>query len=68
MDTLVVTGGDGDAGNKVQVYNMMGPVERLPDMTISRQRHACAHYIDSNDNIVSINTKIQTVCSLPYNL
>ena len=49
----MVTGGDDDAGNKVQVYNIMGPVERLPDMTVARERHACAHYIDSNDNIVS---------------
>ena len=59
VDTFVVTGGDDDAGNKVQVYNIMGPVERLPDMRISRQRHACAHYIDSYDNIVSINIIIQ---------
>ena len=56
---MVVTGGYGDGGNnRVQVYNMMGPVERLPDMTVARERHACAHYIDSNDNIVSINVPI----------
>ena len=55
VDTLVVTGGDGEAGNRVQVYNTMGPVERLPNMTIAREWHACSHYIDSNDNIVSVN-------------
>ena len=56
---MVVTGGYGDGGNnRVQVYNMMGPVERLPDMITARMRHACAHYIDSNDNIVSINVPI----------
>ena len=56
MDTLVVTGGNyWEAGNLVQVYNTMGPVERLPNMTIAREWHACSYYIDSNDNIVSVN-------------
>ena len=53
VDTVVVTGGYGEAGNRVQVYNMLGSVERLPNMTISRYWHACAYYIDNNDNIVS---------------
>ena len=70
VDRVVVTGGYGDAGNIVQVYNMMGPVERLPDMTISRSGHGCAHYIDSNDNIVSIifiiNNKQIDPCIIIY--
>ena len=60
VDTFVVTGGYGDAGNRVQVYNMMGPVERLPNMAISRRGHGCAHYINSNYNIVSIIIIIQS--------
>ena len=54
QDWVVVTGGGGGYSNRVQVYNISGPQERLPDLQTYRQYHACAHYVDSQDRVVSI--------------
>ena len=58
---MVVTGGwiNGYQWNSepiatVQVYTISGPQEQLPDMLKGRLRHACAHYVDSQNRIVSI--------------
>ena len=56
-DTVVVTGGwslfTGPFAT-VQVYTISGPQEQLPDMLRGRLRHACAHYVDSQNRVVSI--------------
>ena len=54
----MVTGGSGDGLEKlatVQVYTLSGPQEQLPNMTTGRYYHACAHYLDSQDRVVSIH-------------
>ena len=52
----VLTGGGGwiigGGRSTVQVYNVLGPVEQLPDLNTPRNDHACGHYI-KNDKIVS---------------
>ena len=56
-DTVVVTGGAGPTINPlatVQVYTISGHLEQLPDMTTPRKSHACAHFRDSGDRVVSI--------------
>ena len=54
-DTVVVTGGGNHyAIATVQIYNISGPQEQLPDMLMARLRHACAHYVDSQNRVVSI--------------
>ena len=54
METVVVTGG-GTAFSKstVVVYNTSGFVEQLPDLRTPRKDHACGHYVDSNNHVVS---------------
>ena len=51
MDSVVVTGGS--VGTLVQVYTTAGALERLPDLITARYHHACAHYVDSEDRVVS---------------
>ena len=50
---MVVTGGFPGRTN-VQVYDLSGPVERLPDMTTPRYSHACGYMVNSDDQLVSI--------------
>ena len=50
-DSVVVTGGYVVA--TVQVYNTSGPQEQLPDMLNTRYEHACAHFMDSQNRVVS---------------
>ena len=38
----------------VQVYTLSGPQEQLPSLQTPRRDHACAHYLDSQDRVVSI--------------
>ena len=52
-DTVVVTGGDWPSVPIVQVYNINGHQEQLPNMTRPRSFHACGHYVDSNNKVVS---------------
>ena len=53
MDKIVMTGGRSNgAQGLVQVYNVLGLVEQLPDLRTPRNDHACGHYI-KNDKIVS---------------
>ena len=42
----------------VQVYTLSGPQEQLPDLQTPRYGHACAHYMDSQDRVVSIACNI----------
>ena len=52
---MVVTGGGYYYGMAtVQVYTISGPQEQLPDMLQGRNRHACAHYVDSQNRVVSM--------------
>ena len=53
QDTVVVTGGSGPIAT-VQVYTISGLQEQLPDMLQRRNKHACAHYVDSQNRVVSI--------------
>ena len=50
-DMVVVTGGC-CAINRVMAYNNDGPMYRMPDMPTAREKHACSHYVDSNNNLV----------------
>ena len=54
-DIVVVTGGASGAGSKanVQVYTISGPQEPLPDLLTARYDHACAHFMDSENRVVS---------------
>ena len=52
QDRVVVTGW------RVQVYTLSGPQEQLPDLQTPRMLHACAHYLDSQDRVVSIACNI----------
>ena len=38
----------------VQVYTIEGPQEQLPSLLQSRNGHACAYFLDSQDRVVSI--------------
>ena len=58
-DTVVVTGGYDtvitfDFLTTVQVYDTVGPKEQLPDLLTPRAFHACAHYVDSDNRVVSL--------------
>ena len=58
-DTVVVTGGYDtvityDFLTTVQVYDTVGPNEQLPDLLTPRAFHACAHYVDSDNRVVSL--------------
>ena len=37
----------------VQVYDNEGAKEQLPDLLTRRSYHACAHYVDSENRVVS---------------
>ena len=52
----MVTGGSNypDHVATVQVYNISGPQEQLPDLLTARHDHACAHYVDSENRIVRV--------------
>ena len=53
-ETVVVTGGGSlHSESTVEVYNTSGMVEQLPDMRTPRREHACGHYVDSNNQVVS---------------
>ena len=57
--TVVVTGGWNSGGwygraiATVQVYTISGPQEQLPDLMTGRWGHACAHFVDSENIVVS---------------
>ena len=58
----MVTGGDSRSTparvSTVQVYTSEGPQEQLPSLQTARSHHACAHYLDSQDRVVSIACNI----------
>ena len=52
---MVVTGGSPDMGNPlstVQVYDINGPTETLPDLTVGRDQHACGYFLNSIGQLV----------------
>ena len=52
---MVVTGGSPDMGNPlstVQVYDINGPTETLPDLTVARDQHACGYFLNSIGQLV----------------
>ena len=57
-DRVVVTGGTSSVTlvtiATVQVYTLSGAQEQLPSLQTPRRNHACAHYLDSQDRVVSI--------------
>ena len=66
-DRVVVTGGYlGSLGSlaTVQVYTSEGPQEQLPSLLTSRDGHACAHYLDNQDRVVSITCICNIVTSI----
>ena len=67
-DRVVVTGGvgwwDGLPRATVQVYTSEGPQEQLPSLLTSRDGHACAHYLDNQDRVVSITCICNIVTSM----
>ena len=64
QDQVVVTG-LGDDDDIVQVYTLSGPQEQLPSLQTGRSRHACAHYLDSQDRVVSIACNITAHLTSP---
>ena len=56
-DRVVVTGGS-RSGATVQVYTLSGAQEQLPSLQTGRRSHACAHYLDRQDRVVSIACNI----------
>ena len=55
----MVTGGYTDTTiATVQEYTLSGPQEQLPSLRTPREDHACAHYLDSQDRVVSIACNI----------
>ena len=61
-DTVVVTGGSGPSAT-VQVYNISGAQGQLPDLRTARSGHACAHFLDSQNRVVSITVNIILSCT-----
>ena len=58
QDRVVVTGGR-YSRSTVQVYTLSGAqYPQLPDLQTRRYNHACAHYLDSQDRVVSIACNI----------
>ena len=53
LEEMVVVTGGCCAITRVMAYNNDGPMYRLPDMPTAREKHACSHYVDSNNNLVS---------------
>ena len=59
MDKVVVTGGEVDdiPIATVQGYNtdgpMDGPQDQLPNLLTPRERHACSHYVNTDNKAVS---------------
>ena len=61
-DTVLVTGGWGAFTGPiatVQVYTISGPQEQLPDLVTGRYSHACAHFVDSENRVVSLHYNIK---------
>ena len=64
-DTVVMTGGmvgNGTEavyipGSRVQVYNIDGDGERLPDINTARLSHACGHYIKDDKVVILIKRR-----------
>ena len=53
-DWVVVTGGTDRPDSTVSVYDVNGWVEDLPDLNQGRDEHGCGYYVDSSNNIVSL--------------
>ena len=55
---MVTGGGYPNTLATVQEYTLSGPQEQLPSLQTPRSYHACAHYLDSQDRVVSIACNI----------
>ena len=63
-EMVVVTGGKygvvndwgvgGEISGKVDVYNENGRKEQFPDLRTPRAGHGCAHFVNSQNRVVSI--------------
>ena len=54
---MVLTGGGGGSvpiSGRVDVYNEKGFKEQLPDLRTPRVNHGCAHFVNSQNKVVSI--------------
>merc|ERR1719336_1750133 len=51
-DSVVVTGGGAETHRKVTRYNGGGFVEDLPDLNTARQAHACAYFVNAENEMV----------------
>ena len=62
---MVTGGGSSETGTgttpMVQVYTIEGPQEQLPSLLQSRNGHACAYFLDSQDRVVSIARDINNI-------
>ena len=52
-DSVVVTGGGAETHRKVTRYNGGGFVEDLPDLNTARQAHACAYFVNAENQMVN---------------
>ena len=55
---VIMTGGwplpeADEASSEATVYNEQGWVEDLPNMNTGRWMHACGHYVNTNNQVVS---------------
>ena len=53
-DILVITGGGDPISGKVDVYNENGHKEQFPNLRTPRTDHGCAHFVNSQNRVVSI--------------
>ena len=49
---MVVTGGGAETNRKVTRYNGGGFVEDLPDLNTARYAHACAYFVNADNDLV----------------
>ena len=50
----MITGGGGRGGKRrVQVFDVTGPKQRLPDLIEERRVHGCGHYFNNRQQLVS---------------
>ena len=52
-ETVILTGGQ-VTKNTVSVYTTEGWIEDLPDLLTGRSSHGCGHFVNSDNEMVSI--------------
>ena len=53
--SLVITGGQGSGGRRVQTVTSQGQASPLPDLVQPRFQHACGYYHDSGSIVSRYN-------------